>query len=283
CYWIYANDSRNHSRKKCFGFRFKCKGSFLRYRRKYFLCVERRYSNMDLRKLIFLILLPVCIYGQNEVIRRIEFEDSIRVHSDTLLSHNDRINAVVQLSKDSTSGLRDEINALTDTAGVHLDSLQAHNDRILALLDSILSHYSAAEINLLLAAKYNASDFNNDFDTRLGISQITESQISDLQAYLTSESDPITLDSLSNNIRPQINAFTDSLKNIYTESQVYDLLDDKHDAADTWSLSNRINAKSETGHTHVEADITNLAHYTEADIDGSETAFNGWDKDASDD
>src|SRR5690606_13799414 len=75
----------------------------------------------------------------------------------------------------------------------------------------------------------------------------------------------------------------DSLKNIYTESQVDDLLDDKLDAADTLSLSNRINAKSDTGHTHVEADITNLDHYTDADIDGSESAFNGWDKDASDD
>lgn len=31
-------------------------------------------------------------------------------------------------------------------------------------------------------------------------------------------------------------------------------------------------------HTHTEADIIDLDHYTDADIDGSEPAFNGWDK-----
>jgi hypothetical protein len=169
--------------------------------------VERRYSNMDLRKLIFLILLPVCIYGQNEVIRRIEFEDSIRVHSDTLLSHNDRINAVVQLSKDSTSGLRDEINALTDTAGVHLDTLQEHNDRILALLDSLKNIYTQAQVDGVI------SDSLARFDDSLGV-----------------HSD--TLESHNNRTL----AILDSLKNIYTESQVDALLDAKVNEADSTTI-----------------------------------------------
>jgi len=40
---------------------------------------------------------------------------------------------------------------------------------------------------------------------------------------------------------------------------------------------------SESSHTHTEANITDLDHYTDADISGSETAFSGWDKDVSDD
>ncbi|MBN2698229.1 MAG: hypothetical protein JXR52_05335, partial [Bacteroidales bacterium] len=36
-------------------------------------------------------------------------------------------------------------------------------------------------------------------------------------------------------------------------------------------------------HTHPESDITDLRHYSDADIDGNEIAFNGWDKNASDD
>jgi Leucine-rich repeat (LRR) protein len=36
-------------------------------------------------------------------------------------------------------------------------------------------------------------------------------------------------------------------------------------------------------HVHVEAEITDLTHYTDADIGGDETAFNNWDKDVSDD
>lgn len=35
--------------------------------------------------------------------------------------------------------------------------------------------------------------------------------------------------------------------------------------------------------TLTEANITDLNHYTDSDIDGTETAFNGWDKDASND
>ncbi|TFH24530.1 MAG: hypothetical protein E4H10_10515 [Bacteroidia bacterium] len=36
-------------------------------------------------------------------------------------------------------------------------------------------------------------------------------------------------------------------------------------------------------HAHVETDITDLAHYTDADIGGDETAFTAWDKNAADD
>ena len=36
-------------------------------------------------------------------------------------------------------------------------------------------------------------------------------------------------------------------------------------------------------HLHSEADISDLSHYTDEDIDGNETAFAAWDKDASDD
>jgi hypothetical protein len=36
-------------------------------------------------------------------------------------------------------------------------------------------------------------------------------------------------------------------------------------------------------HAHVEAEITNLSHYTDANIGGDETAFNNWDKDVTDD
>ncbi|MBN1819109.1 MAG: tail fiber protein, partial [Prolixibacteraceae bacterium] len=38
-----------------------------------------------------------------------------------------------------------------------------------------------------------------------------------------------------------------------------------------------------TGISITESQISDLDHYTDADIDGSETAFDGWDKDASDD
>jgi hypothetical protein len=36
-------------------------------------------------------------------------------------------------------------------------------------------------------------------------------------------------------------------------------------------------------HAHVEAEITDLTHYTDADIGGDETAFDNWDKDVTDD
>jgi len=36
-------------------------------------------------------------------------------------------------------------------------------------------------------------------------------------------------------------------------------------------------------HTHLESEITDLAHYTDDDIDGTEIAFDLWDKNASDD
>lgn len=36
-------------------------------------------------------------------------------------------------------------------------------------------------------------------------------------------------------------------------------------------------------HNHTEAEITDLKHYSDNDIEGDESAFNGWDKDASDD
>ena len=36
-------------------------------------------------------------------------------------------------------------------------------------------------------------------------------------------------------------------------------------------------------HTHAETDITDLTHYTDSDIDGTETAFDNWDKDVTDD
>lgn len=36
-------------------------------------------------------------------------------------------------------------------------------------------------------------------------------------------------------------------------------------------------------HSHTEADVTDLQHYTDGDIQGDEDAFNGWDKNAEDD
>lgn len=36
-------------------------------------------------------------------------------------------------------------------------------------------------------------------------------------------------------------------------------------------------------HTHTESDIVDLTHYTDADIDGNESSFSGWDKDVTDD
>jgi len=36
-------------------------------------------------------------------------------------------------------------------------------------------------------------------------------------------------------------------------------------------------------HSHTESDISDLTHYTDGDIDGAETAFDNWDKDATDD
>jgi hypothetical protein len=36
-------------------------------------------------------------------------------------------------------------------------------------------------------------------------------------------------------------------------------------------------------HSHTESDITDLTHYTDDDIDGTEAAFTGWDTNASDD
>lgn len=41
--------------------------------------------------------------------------------------------------------------------------------------------------------------------------------------------------------------------------------------------------KADTAHTHTESDITDLNHFTGADITGSESAFAGWDKNDADD
>ena len=38
-----------------------------------------------------------------------------------------------------------------------------------------------------------------------------------------------------------------------------------------------------SAHTHQESEILDLQHYTDADIDGNEAAFEGWDKNVSDD
>ena len=38
-----------------------------------------------------------------------------------------------------------------------------------------------------------------------------------------------------------------------------------------------------TAHVHLEADISDLTHYTDADIDGTEAAFLNWDTDVTDD
>lgn len=40
---------------------------------------------------------------------------------------------------------------------------------------------------------------------------------------------------------------------------------------------------SNTAHTHTQADIIDLEHYTDSDIDGTEVAFTGWDKNVADD
>ena len=51
-----------------------------------------------------------------------------------------------------------------------------------------------------------------------------------------------------------------------------------------WSRLSTIFDKNQPGtHTHTEAEITDLSHYTDSDIDGNETAFNNWDKDVTDD
>lgn len=53
--------------------------------------------------------------------------------------------------------------------------------------------------------------------------------------------------------------------------------------SDQTDLQSALNAKANTSHAHTESDITDLDHFTGADITGSETAFTGWDKNAADD
>jgi len=48
-------------------------------------------------------------------------------------------------------------------------------------------------------------------------------------------------------------------------------------------LSNVPSTFTPEAHSHTESEISDLTHYTDADIDGSETAFTNWDKDVTDD
>jgi hypothetical protein len=89
-------------------------------------------------------------------------EDSIDKHTDSLQSHNDRI------------------NALLDTAKFHSDTLLSHNDRILALLDSVNNHYSQAILDILLAAKFDKADTTDYY---------TEAMVNALLAYKFDKSD----------------------------------------------------------------------------------------------
>lgn len=51
-----------------------------------------------------------------------------------------------------------------------------------------------------------------------------------------------------------------------------------------WSaITGKPSTFAPSAHTHTEANITDLDHYTDADIDGNESAFNNWDKNGADD
>ena len=52
---------------------------------------------------------------------------------------------------------------------------------------------------------------------------------------------------------------------------------------DYGSLINVPGTFTPSAHNHTESEITDLAHYTDADIDGTEAAFTNWDKDVTDD
>src|SRR5690606_16927384 len=116
---------------------------------------------------------------------------------------------------------------------------------------------------------YNSSAFNGDFDTRLAISSITEAQISDLQQYLTAESDPIWI-SDSSDYYPK--AYIDALiAYYYTKTEANNLLAAKFDKTDTLDYYKRAYVDAHLNYKLNSADTLSLSNRINAKINWSDT------------
>ncbi len=85
-------------------------------------------------------------------LRLFAFDDSLDVHSDTLISHDSRINAAVVINTtqgDTLTVHKTKLNTLLDSISAHWvyvanhdDSLGVHNTRLNALIDSLSVHWT---------------------------------------------------------------------------------------------------------------------------------------------
>lgn len=158
---------------------------------------------------------------QSHNIRILANLDSIERHTDTLQSHNTRINNNVDslaIHLDSIQAHNTRINNNVDSLVIHLDSIQSHNTRINNNVDSLSVHLDSLQAHNVR--------INNNVDS-------LEVHLDSIQAHNTRinnnvDSLSVHLDSLqSHNTR--INSIVDSLGNIYTETQVDNLLGTKLD------------------------------------------------------
>lgn len=111
-----------------------------------------------MKKLLLFLLFTTSIFAQNETVRKIIWNDTNSVHNakisantDSLNSHNSRINLAIQRGLDSASTFRSAINTNLDSLNSHnlrinssiqqsLDSLSIHRTAINKEVDSIASH-----------------------------------------------------------------------------------------------------------------------------------------------
>lgn len=149
------------------------------------------------------------------------------------------------------------------------------------------------------------TDLQSALDGKAGTSHThTESDITDLTHYDSGDFDTDLSTKTTTDINEGINLYyTEGRVNANTEVAANTAA--RHDAATiaaglnyvsilgqeftlsqidlTIDVSGILPSGNIGSHTHTEANITDLTHFTGADITGSETAFTGWDKNAADD
>ncbi|MEQ8646432.1 MAG: tail fiber domain-containing protein [Cyclobacteriaceae bacterium] len=232
--------------------------------------------------------------------------------------------AFANWDKDVTDDFDGDYNNLINIPGTFTPS--AHNHTESEITD--LAHYTDADIDGTEAAFTNwdkdvTDDFDGDYNNLINIPGTfapsahnhTESEITDLAHYTDADIDgteaafinwdkDVTddFDGDYNNLINIPGTFTPSAHN-HTESEITDLahytdadIDGTEVAFANWdkdvtddfdgdynSLINIPGTFAPSAHNHTESEITDLAHYTDADIDGTEVAFANWDKDVTDD
>ncbi len=232
--------------------------------------------------------------------------------------------AFTNWDKDATDDFDGDYGSLINIPGTFAPS--AHNHTESEITD--LAHYTDADIDGTEAAFTNwdkdaTDDFDGDYGSLINIPGTfapsahnhTESEITDLAHYTDADIDGTEAaftnwdkdftDDFDGDYGSLINVpgtFTPSAHN-HTESEITDLahytdadIDGTEAAFTNWdkdvtddfdgdygSLINVPGTFAPSAHNHTESEITDLAHYTDADIDGTEAAFTNWDKDVTDD